>query len=171
MFDNLKCKEIQHELEKAAQANHSNTDCILICALSYGNSNDLYASDGDYKPNILWLNFTAARCRALAGKPKLFFILVWLTNKSSCFFFDQVFDDNMAPCVFQASEVKYREDVDMTDAGSDEPDSNKSSYVMIPDCADFLIVYGASSSFVQALQAVLQVIPMAIGVPYKILFV
>lgn len=45
-----------------------------MAVLTHGKKDFLFAKDNPYKPEDLWLPFTADKCPTLAGKPKLFFI-------------------------------------------------------------------------------------------------
>jgi len=60
--------------------NHADSDCIIIIVLSHGEDKILYARDTSYKPEILWNAFTADKCPTLAGKPKMFFIQVFVSS-------------------------------------------------------------------------------------------
>lgn len=53
-------------------------DCLVICVLSHGEEGLIFANDAAYKHEDLWQKFTADKCTTLAGKPKLFFIQVYL---------------------------------------------------------------------------------------------
>ena len=73
-YNDLSFREMEYKLEEAANASHSDADCIFVAVLSHGELGILYASDHAYKPDRLWSPFNAERCPTLAGKPKLFFI-------------------------------------------------------------------------------------------------
>ncbi|KMQ88345.1 Caspase-1, partial [Lasius niger] len=66
--------DIVKQLEKVANMDHSEHDCLVVAVLSHGELGLLYAHDTAYKADSLWHHFTADRCPTLAGKPKLFFI-------------------------------------------------------------------------------------------------
>ncbi|XP_029160880.1 caspase-1-like [Nylanderia fulva] len=66
--------DIVKQLQKVADMDHSEHDCLVIAVLSHGELGLLYAQDTAYKADSLWYNFTADKCPTLAGKPKLFFI-------------------------------------------------------------------------------------------------
>uniref|UniRef100_A0A182N1J2 Caspase n=1 Tax=Anopheles dirus TaxID=7168 RepID=A0A182N1J2_9DIPT len=70
----LKLRELQREIERVAQMDHSDADCILVTILSHGELGYLYAKDCQYKLDVVWSYFTANHCPTLAGKPKLFFV-------------------------------------------------------------------------------------------------
>ena len=60
-----------------AEEDHSNADCLLVTVLTHGETtNFIYAYDGYYNVEDLWLPFTAEKCLSLAGKPKIFIIQV-----------------------------------------------------------------------------------------------
>ncbi|KAL0113110.1 hypothetical protein PUN28_012371 [Cardiocondyla obscurior] len=73
-FHNLTFKDVLNQLEKAAEMDHSEYDCLVVAVLSHGELGVLYAYDTAYKADSLWNHFTADKCQSLAGKPKLFFI-------------------------------------------------------------------------------------------------
>jgi hypothetical protein len=50
--------------------------------MTHGEENKLYGRDRDYETHLLWEPFTADKCTSLGGKPKLFFIQVWLLKIS-----------------------------------------------------------------------------------------
>merc|ERR1712080_442776 len=74
VHNDLSYKDMERVLEEAANDDHSDADCILVCVLSHGELGILYANDQPYKPDRLWSHFNAERCPSLAGKPKLFFV-------------------------------------------------------------------------------------------------
>lgn len=67
-------RDIVKHLERVADMDHSEHDCLIVAVLSHGELGQLYAHDTSYKADSLWHHFTADRCPTLAGKPKLFFI-------------------------------------------------------------------------------------------------
>ncbi|XP_070158551.1 caspase-1 [Polyergus mexicanus] len=66
--------DIVKQLERVADMDHSDHDCLIIAVLSHGELGRIFAYDTSYKADCLWQHFTADRCPTLAGKPKLFFI-------------------------------------------------------------------------------------------------
>lgn len=68
--------ELINPFIKAAAEDHRDADCLVVVAMSHGESGLLYSSDNMYPVDMLWAPFTADRCSTLAGKPKLFFIQV-----------------------------------------------------------------------------------------------
>ncbi|XP_014470308.1 PREDICTED: caspase-1-like isoform X2 [Dinoponera quadriceps] len=73
-FHNSTHKDIIKNLERVADMDHSQHDCLIVAVLSHGELGMLYAHDTGYKAESLWQYFTADRCPTLAGKPKMFFI-------------------------------------------------------------------------------------------------
>lgn len=59
-----------------AEADHSDSDCLVVVVLSHGASGKLYAKDYGYPPDTLWTPFAGDKCPTLAGKPKIFLIQV-----------------------------------------------------------------------------------------------
>ncbi|XP_057366015.1 caspase-1-like [Daphnia carinata] len=73
-FNDLTFNELNTEIVKLANEDHSDHDCVLVALMSHGDDGILYAKDQQYKPEKLWSHFTSDQCPTLAGKPKLFFI-------------------------------------------------------------------------------------------------
>ncbi|GLV32757.1 Death related ICE-like caspase [Carabus blaptoides fortunei] len=67
-------EQIMSVISNVAKEDHSDADCLLICVMSLGDSDVIYAKDCTYEPQQLWTQFTGDKCRTLAGKPKLFFV-------------------------------------------------------------------------------------------------
>lgn len=67
-------KTITTTLQSTAAEDHTNADCLIVVAMSHGESGLLHSHDSLYPVDALWAPFTADRCSTLAGKPKLFFI-------------------------------------------------------------------------------------------------
>lgn len=67
-------KTISATLLSAAAEDHTDADCLIVAAMSHGESGLLHSTDSLYPVDMLWAPFTGDRCRSLAGKPKLFFI-------------------------------------------------------------------------------------------------
>ncbi|XP_059485223.1 caspase-1-like isoform X2 [Neocloeon triangulifer] len=74
IHNDLNFNEVMTTLRKLSQEDHSMNDCLLVTVLTHGAKGELYARDHTYDADKLWLNFTADRCRSLAGKPKIFII-------------------------------------------------------------------------------------------------
>jgi caspase 7 len=73
-FDDLTYQEVCAEAKKMAREDHKDRDCLLMCILSHGDTQFMYAKDYKYMPDELWEFFTADKCPSLAGKPKIFFV-------------------------------------------------------------------------------------------------
>lgn len=122
VYNDASYKEMEAILQAAAEENHADADCIVVCVLSHGELGILYANDQPYKPDRLWSYFNAEKCPSLAGKPKLFFV--------------QACQGDQLDTGVKLKNVAYTE----TDAG------NVASY-KIPSHADFLIAYSTIPGF------------------------
>ncbi|ODM92296.1 Caspase-1 [Orchesella cincta] len=120
-FDDLTYHEVAKEVEKLAKEDHGSRDCLVLCVLSHGDTQLMYAKDYSYKPELLWQSFTADKCPTLAGKPKMFFV-------QAC----------------QGSQLD--EGTKLVRVNRTETDSNPTSY-RIPNHADFLIAYSTVPGF------------------------
>lgn len=69
-------EELINPFIKAATEDHTDADCLIVVAMSHGESGLLHSTDSLYPVDMLWAPFTGNRCISLAGKPKLFFIQV-----------------------------------------------------------------------------------------------
>lgn len=59
------------------QENHTDNDLLMVFVLTHGEKDDqIHAFDIEYQVSKLWKPFTAEKCKSLAGKPKIFFIVV-----------------------------------------------------------------------------------------------
>ncbi|XP_031553730.1 caspase-2-like [Actinia tenebrosa] len=67
--------ELLAELHRiSTEYDFSTTDCFVLCIMSHGENDSIYASDGKRLPPSLIVSlFWNSRCKSLAGKPKLFF--------------------------------------------------------------------------------------------------
>lgn len=74
VYDDMKWSQIRSIVEKLANSDHSDCDCILIAVLSHGNQEYVWANDYEYKLERLYSLFTADRCPSLANKPKIFIV-------------------------------------------------------------------------------------------------
>ncbi|XP_046754107.1 caspase-1-like [Diprion similis] len=119
-FQNLIFKDIQKNLEKVSEMDHSDHDCLVVAVLSHGEMGILYAHDTPYKADTIWSYFTADKCPTLSGKPKMFFI-------QACQ------GDKLDP------GVSLRERT--------ETDGHGSQSFRIPTYADFLIAYSTIPGF------------------------
>ncbi|XP_012277844.1 caspase-1 [Orussus abietinus] len=61
-------------LKSTAAEDHTDADCLVVVAMSHGESGLLHSYNTLYPVEVLWKFFTADRCPSLAGKPKLVFI-------------------------------------------------------------------------------------------------
>uniref|UniRef100_A0A2M3ZJ43 Putative caspase n=1 Tax=Anopheles braziliensis TaxID=58242 RepID=A0A2M3ZJ43_9DIPT len=122
VYKDLKLRDLQKEVERVAQMDHSDADCILVTILSHGELGYLYAKDCQYKLDVIWSFFTANHCPSLAGKPKLFFI-------QAC----------------QGDQLDGG--VVLTPKDRTETDSSSSMTFKIPTHADFLIAYSTIPGF------------------------
>ncbi|KAF5291193.1 hypothetical protein FQA39_LY14435 [Lamprigera yunnana] len=112
-FQDYEYSQVYSEVLTAAKTNHADCDCFLMVVLSHGELGVLYAKDSAYKPENLWMPFSADRCPSLAGKPKIFFV-------QACQ------GDNLDPGVT---------------LNRTETDGHPSNSYRIPTNADFLIAY------------------------------
>ncbi|XP_018346795.1 PREDICTED: caspase-1-like [Trachymyrmex septentrionalis] len=67
-------KTISTILQSTAAEDHTDADCLIVVAMSHGESGLLHSADSIYPVDALWIPFTGDQCLSLAGKPKLFFI-------------------------------------------------------------------------------------------------
>ncbi|XP_035669569.1 caspase-7-like isoform X2 [Branchiostoma floridae] len=74
MNDNLTCKQMEDVLKKAAAADHSDADCVLVALLSHGEEKMIYGTDGMVEIADLAAHFNGVNCKSLVGKPKIFII-------------------------------------------------------------------------------------------------
>ncbi|CAG0894029.1 unnamed protein product [Cyprideis torosa] len=74
VYNNLSYKEVLDVLDDLKNADHRECDSVVLCYLSHGDTNVLYAHDQGFSPSKMWGEFTADKCPALAGKPKCFFV-------------------------------------------------------------------------------------------------
>lgn len=142
MYKDLKVKEVEKELQKIGKEDHTEYSCFVCCVLSHGEQGLLYAADGHYKTEHLFVPFRGDVCPTLAGKPKMFFIQACQGDRLD-----------------SGVNLKSKE--------SSDSDSNQQN-LRIPTHADFLIVYSTvpgfyswrnttnGSWFVQSLSAALQ---------------
>ncbi|XP_076686886.1 caspase-1-like [Andrena cerasifolii] len=61
-------------LKSTAAEDHTDADCLIVVAMSHGESGFLHSFDFKYPVEMLWAHFTGDKCSSLIGKPKLFFI-------------------------------------------------------------------------------------------------
>uniref|UniRef100_A0A3Q2VPJ0 Caspase-6 n=1 Tax=Haplochromis burtoni TaxID=8153 RepID=A0A3Q2VPJ0_HAPBU len=73
-YDNYKQVDVQDEIAKAAEEDHSDADCFLLAFLSHGEDNHVYCYDGKISIQDMMSMFKGDNCRDLVGKPKIFII-------------------------------------------------------------------------------------------------
>lgn len=123
IHDNLPTQELFQVVRQAANADHSDCDCILVAFLTHGDRlGVLYSYDSPYLFTEVWSEFAADKCHTLAWKPKIFIIQACQGG-------------NLTKGV--ELEKKY-------DADCDE--SNDNCY-WIPNDADFLLIYATPPGF------------------------
>lgn len=113
VYNDLSKLELLDTLQKWSQADHSNSDCLVVVVMSYGEHGSLYARDAKYSVDFLWKSFAGNACPTLIGKPKL--------------------------CFIQACRGKKLIEVD---GPKDMVDSGQAPYV-IPAMADLLVMYSS----------------------------
>ncbi|KAK3862330.1 hypothetical protein Pcinc_031799 [Petrolisthes cinctipes] len=75
VYNNLSVREIKDTIQDYSQEeHHSNCDMFAVVFMSHGEQDVLWGRDAYFKADFLFDQFTADRCKTLAGKPKLFFI-------------------------------------------------------------------------------------------------
>ncbi|KAM8939442.1 caspase-3-like [Pelodytes ibericus] len=121
------CSKIKHVLNKVANLDHSMNNCFVCIVLIH----EVDFTFDQYDSRELTEEFTGDKCRTLVGKPKIFFVLVNLSNRE----------------LFHLSLLAgaKEEDVDSnleTDSGSDY----QRRIAKIPVQADFLYVSFTSSA-------------------------
>lgn len=117
-WDEKDAIEIRIEIEKLARQDFSDDDCLVVCVLTHGDMNCLYAKDDKYYIEHLFDSFKSDVCKTLAGKPKIFIIQACRGDRL----------DN-------GSIINF-----------DVEDSN-SSDVRIPQWADFIMAYSTIPGF------------------------
>lgn len=126
VHSNCTKKEIKENLQRVADVDHQNNDCISIAVLSHGKAGRLEARDGSYAVNELWdiLIETAS----LIGKPKLFFIQAYS---------DEIQKDSFVTTGSMVNYIKFPVVADL----------------LVMSCEEHLgsLSRGKGSSFIQAL--------------------
>ena len=69
-----RANEIETSIDALAREDFSDYDCLVVCVLTRGEFNYLYARDGKYPVRYLIEAFDNDRCKTLDSKPKVFFI-------------------------------------------------------------------------------------------------
>jgi len=122
-YNDLTREEINKKLQKAADMDHRNSDCIVVIVLSHGETGRLEARDGTYDVNEIWEPFLS--CPTLVGKPKLFFIQACRGNATD-------------PGISVMSKMKG----DMVDSLGSKP-----IHFLIPSMADLLVMYSTYEGY------------------------
>ena len=73
-WDEKEALEIRLGIDKLAREDFTEHDCLVVCVLTHGDSNCLYAKDDKYNVEYLFDAFKSDLCKTLAGKPKIFII-------------------------------------------------------------------------------------------------
>jgi len=122
MKNDLPYKKFWDCLSSVAKEDHSDSDCLVVCILTHGETGDqLWAYDEIYSLDHVIGLFAGDKCKSLAGKPKIFIIQACRGMK---------FDDGV---VVQVSK-------DVTDSG-------RFKTIKIPVYSDFMIAYSTMSGF------------------------
>lgn len=127
IYNDLKREEISRILQKAADMDHQNSDCIVVIVLSHGETGRLEARDGNYAVDEIWEPFLNSR--TLIGKPKLFFI-------QACR------GDWTDPGVTVMAKDSFAQAGDMVDSLGQKP-----QYFQIPSMADLLVMYSTYEGY------------------------
>lgn len=69
-----RANEIETSIDALAREDFSDYDCLVMCVLTHGELNYLYARDGKYPVRHLIEAFDNDRCKTLDHKPKVFII-------------------------------------------------------------------------------------------------
>lgn len=116
VLDDLQASDMQHFIKQFAEKDHAQMDAFVCCVLSHGEKGAVLGVDE--KPvAIRDLTLPFAKCRTLAGKPKLFFIQACQGNVGQ-------------EAVWMA---------DGTEGGTYKEDAHTAAHQSIPIEADFLI--------------------------------
>ena len=73
-WDEKEAQEIRSGIDKLAEEDFTDHDCLVVCVLTHGDLNCLHAKDDKYGLEYLLDAFKSDLCRTLAGKPKIFII-------------------------------------------------------------------------------------------------
>ncbi|KAG4077802.1 hypothetical protein HA402_011231 [Bradysia odoriphaga] len=128
IYNDLKREEITRILQKVADMDHQNSDCIVVVVLSHGETGRIEARDGNYPVDDIWEPFLNSQ--SLIGKPKLFFI-------QACR------GDWTDPGVTVMSKNSFLTTGDMVDSLG----HHKPQYFQIPSMADLLVMYSTYEGY------------------------
>ncbi|KAF4530483.1 hypothetical protein B566_EDAN014686 [Ephemera danica] len=74
LHKDLRWKEIEYIIEKVSSDDHSDADCLMLFVLTHGEESTLFAKDMPYKPERLWIPFTADRlAKGIVSMVELFY--------------------------------------------------------------------------------------------------
>ncbi|XP_057700114.1 caspase-6-like [Corythoichthys intestinalis] len=127
VYDSYKNEEVLDIIHKAAESNHSDSDCFLLIFLSHGEDEHVYTYDGKISIQRIISLFKGHRCQTLVGKPKIF---IWQACRGD------VHDEPVLVCDAVDSEIKTNEVV--TDA---------SAVHTLPAGADFIMCYSVAEGY------------------------
>jgi caspase 7 len=74
IFDDFTYQQIEDELRKVSEMDHSENDCLVVVIMTHGHKTTLHSSDREYKTEIITPFFNDENCPTLKGKPRMFFI-------------------------------------------------------------------------------------------------
>lgn len=125
-FNDYKRDQVLEELNKAADANHADADCLVCVFLSHGENGHIYAYDDKIDVDEITALFKGNKCHSLAGKPKIFILQACRGDKH---------DDPVVPMDVTDSEMKNEVEVD---AGV---------LYTLPAGADFIMCYSVAEGY------------------------
>ncbi|XP_029009096.1 uncharacterized protein LOC114857094 isoform X2 [Betta splendens] len=121
LFTDLKKDDINAKLDKAANADHSDADCLLLVFMSYGEEGYVYAHDDKLAVNDIPDKFKGTNCSSLVGKPKIF---IWQSDSGT---------ECDRPCI---------------DTNPEDNDAEVGSVNTLPAAADFIMCHAAAKGYV-----------------------
>ncbi|CAG2110522.1 unnamed protein product [Medioppia subpectinata] len=65
---------IETKMQQVSDADHSDSDCVVVVVLTHGDGQSLWARNVKYPTETLFEYFNGNRCPTLIGKPKIFII-------------------------------------------------------------------------------------------------
>ncbi|XP_034552659.1 caspase-9 [Notolabrus celidotus] len=151
--NNLKQKQIKHELSALSKEDHSQYDCCVVIMLSHGTEvshnrfpGAVYGVDGLHVPVQHITNYLNGRhCPSLQGKPKLFFIQACGGDERDTGF--EMSPDEVTPSFGGADD--QTDAIPMSSSSdslsmSDEPDARAT----LPTPSDILVSYSTFPGYV-----------------------
>ncbi|XP_040927048.1 caspase-6-like [Betta splendens] len=124
-FTDLKKDEVNDNINKAAEADHSDADCFLLVFMSHGEGDHVYAYDDEVKVKDITDKFKGTKCKSLVGKPK---VIIWQACRGD------KHDDPVTPCA--ATDTETTEVVEETRA-----------VYTLPAAADFIMCYSVAEGY------------------------